>query len=381
MSKLLTQGGFGCVYYPGIKCDGRPNNSKKVITKLQKMDMSAENEILIGKMINKIENFHLFFSPVVKSCRVNLANVDRSLLSKCEIIDEKKEKNYILLDMLYINNNQFTELIKKMSKKNLIVTIFETYIFLLGSLELLLDSKIVHFDLKNDNILYDKITNNPILIDFGISIPIDKINNMNIKDYLYVYAPDYCIWPLDVHIITFLLHKTQSTLTKQDAIVIASDYSKFNKGLESFSDEFKKQYKIFCIEVAEQYVGMNRNLAIEKLMSSYKTWDNYAISILYLKSFAFLFEKGFYKNELFIYFSQLLLTNISPDSNKRLSVSETKTKFSEMFYTNETVENYVDFVNEFDYSERTVTEKIREDINNLNDILIIKSKKVGRNVS
>ncbi|MEX0595034.1 MAG: hypothetical protein WD512_00935, partial [Candidatus Paceibacterota bacterium] len=155
MSKLLTQGGFGCVYYPGIKCDGSPSLSKNV-TKLQKRDISAENEISIGKMLSKIKNFQLFFSPVIKSCGVNLANIDKSLLSKCEIIDENKERKYILLESMYINGNQFIELIKKYSKKHLIITIFETFFFLLGSIELLLDQKIVHFDLKSDNILYDK---------------------------------------------------------------------------------------------------------------------------------------------------------------------------------------------------------------------------------
>ena len=39
MSNLLSQGGFGCVYYPGLKCDNEDdnnNNNDKFVTKLQK---------------------------------------------------------------------------------------------------------------------------------------------------------------------------------------------------------------------------------------------------------------------------------------------------------------------------------------------------------
>jgi serine/threonine protein kinase len=381
MSKLLTQGGFGCVYYPGILCDGRPNLSKKIITKLHKRDSSAENEILIGNIIRKINNYELFFSPVIKSCGVNLANIDRNLLTKCDVVNEKKTNEYILLDILYINSNKFMELIKKMSRKNLIVNIFETYIFLLTSINILLENKIVHFDLKSDNILYEKTTNHPILIDFGISLPIGMITSKNIRQYIYLYAPDYYVWPLDVHILGFLLNKTENKLTKLDAIRIGSEYADNNKSLDVYSDEFKNNYKEFCIKVSNQFVDMEREEVIEKLMSNYATWDNYAISAFYLKTFSFLFENGFYRNELFIYFSQILLLNISPDANKRMSVDETKIKFSEIFYVNENPESYFNFVEAFDYSEKIVTKKIREDVKSLNKILITQSKSVGRDLS
>ena len=375
MSKLLTQGGFGCVYYPGIQCDGTPNLSKKVITKLQKKGISAENEIIIGKMITKINNFQLFFSPIIKSCSVNLANIDKHLLNTCEIINKNKEQQYIILDVPYIDGNSIIELIAQLSKKGLMITIFETYQFLLGSIELLLENKIVHFDLKRDNILYEKTTNHPILIDFGISLPIDKINRKNIGNYLYVYAPDYYLWPIDVHIICFLLHKTDTKLTKNDAIAIASEYTDNNKVLGIFSDRFKHDYKQFCIEVIEQYVDKDRNEVIDKLMTTYSSWDNYAISILYLNLFFFLFSNGYHKNELFIFFSQILLINISPDFTKRMTIEETRNKFSDIFYSNDNTWTYFDFVEAFDYNETTVTNKIKAELKSLNNILLHQTKK------
>ena len=43
----------------------------------------------------------------------------------------------------------------------------------------------------------------PQMIDFGISIPIAQLTPQNRKNYFYVFAPEYYLWPLEVHIINF----------------------------------------------------------------------------------------------------------------------------------------------------------------------------------
>ena len=45
MSKLLSQGGFGCVFYPGVKCDGTSNPDKKVVTKIQETILMRKMKI------------------------------------------------------------------------------------------------------------------------------------------------------------------------------------------------------------------------------------------------------------------------------------------------------------------------------------------------
>ena len=67
MSKLLSQGGFGCVYHPGIKCDGS-KDKKKYVSKLQINDYTAVNEVQIGKLIKSIPNYNLFF---IRGCTWN----------------------------------------------------------------------------------------------------------------------------------------------------------------------------------------------------------------------------------------------------------------------------------------------------------------------
>ena len=94
-----------------------------------------------------------------------------------------------------------------MGKKRLILGMTESFRFLLDAIGYLLDDGIIHFDIKGENILYNTVSSEPQLIDFGISIPINEINNKNLKEYFYVYAPEYYVWPLEVHVINFLLHE------------------------------------------------------------------------------------------------------------------------------------------------------------------------------
>ena len=354
MSQLLSQGGFGCVYYPGIKCDGKMDPRTNVVTKLQKRDFNAYNEIKIGEMIKKIQHYKLFFLPVIGNCPVNLRSLDKSIISKCDVIADSDELKYTLMTIPYISNSSFFSILignsndkkhmnkgdkkhmnkgdkkNNLEKKHMFLSLTETFKYLLGGIEKLVDNKIVHFDLKAGNILYNTITTDPQIIDFGISIPIDELNDSNIKDYFYADGSDYYVWPLEVQVINFIVNETKGRLTEKDAEKIAKEYTESNKGLQVFSEEFIDLYRKSCVNEIKKYVGEERKKVIYKLIEFYKTWDNYSLSILYLKTFEYIFSKGFERNSLIILFSQILATNINPDPSKRLSINETREKFNKI---------------------------------------------------
>ena len=50
-SKLLSQGGFGCIYYPGLKCNGKPQNNKNVVSKLQKKMIVLIMKLKLEKLL------------------------------------------------------------------------------------------------------------------------------------------------------------------------------------------------------------------------------------------------------------------------------------------------------------------------------------------
>lgn len=370
MSALINQGGFGCVYHPAISCDGSSEKDKKNVSKLQKITFNSKNELLISKIIMKIDGYQLYFIPIESDCKIDLRDIsDKKMLDECDVIRSEKEK-YTIMKLTYVKSTAFYKSLisdshGKLGRKKTILSIVESFSYLLFSIEKLLEKDIIHFDLKGENIIYNHNTGYPLIIDFGISIPLKKLNDANMKEYFYGFIPEYYIWCIDIHIINFLLYETKDPLTESNIKLIASLYSESNKGLDPFSNDFRKQYEDLCVTQMRQFVGQPREVVIQEMISRHKTWDLYSIGIAYLKLFKYMFPKKFHKNSIIIMFSQILLFNIHPDPQKRLSAEETRTEFENIFYTISNIEEYSGLISSMDYDENLETRKINEDIMHL----------------
>ena len=349
MSTLLNQGGFGCIFYPGFNCMGKPyKQGSKFVSKLEIDDFNAKNEIYISELIRQISNYTLYFLPVVASCPISLAAIDPKYIDKCKII-EKNNNDYLLLELPYLEHISFTVLFtdKNRTTRHHFLTFIETYKYISIAISALLEKNIVHYDIKENNILYSTKFENPILIDFGLSIPIQKIKKSNLADYFYVYAPTYYLWPIEVHAINYMLHKGH--LTKEAITNLVNEYVVNNAGLKSFSKDFKYRYIDSAIKFLTNYVDMNKTDAITELIKFYKTWDLYALSIMYLKFFEQLFPRGFIKSKFIIAFSELLVQNICPFPYNRLSVMETQKSYTDIFFINEKPRDYFTLINNISY--------------------------------
>ena len=71
------------------------------------------------------------------------------------------------------------------------------------------------------------------------------------------------------------------------------------------------------------YNNLNYSKRLNKLLGFWKTWDNYAMSIMYLSLIHNIYNKGYEDNKFLVFFIELLLQNIHPNPMKRLSVIET----------------------------------------------------------
>lgn len=368
MASLLNEGGFGCVYYPGIKCNGTSSQSTKTITKLQKHDFSSDNELKIGRLITKIKNYKIFFSPATGMCRVNLAKISKKILGKCEVISNKDIDTVVLMDFPYIKNIEFIELLT-LNKKHIISELFNIYSVLLEAIELLIENNIVHYDLKLENILFETTTNLPIIIDFGISLYVPHINFKNASEYFYIYSPDYYIWPIEVHVLNYLLNETDITLTELEIKKISNQFVSNNKAINKFSLEFKERYETMCNITMSKYVGMKRENVFEDIISFYNSWDSYSIAITFLNLFSKLIMTNnmITQNETMIKFMESMLLSISPDPKKRPSVRESREKFGKIFYNNESPQEYVNLINVIDINKKTI-KKIQDDIKELHSL-------------
>ena len=382
---VISEGGYGCVFHPKITCAGKITSNNNYISKIQKENFFSNNEIYISNLIKDIPNYANFFSVILTSCKVSLSKISHKDISKCENT-LGGVKTAVLFNLKYINNKNLHSILtsKKLlqhhltydgaySSKHTIFIIINTFKMILVSLDKLIQHKIIHYDLKPDNILYDIDRNIPMIIDFGISIHKDKLDPSTYKKYFYVFYPEYYIWCLDVHYICYLLNV--NTKPNEDEIKKICDmFIHHNPVFKMFSDDFVKKYKNLSVKSLVRWIGADHNTVIQKLLIHSHTWDQYSISIIYLTIIYHWGIRGFDDNMFMIEFSKLLLQNIHPFSEQRHTINDTVNNFNIFFYTNASEKNIKGVINNVDDNFNFIRKSVNHEkliINKLkNDITI-----------
>ena len=340
MSKLLSQGGYGCVYHPGLFCDGS-SIGNEYVSKMQIDAAWTNREILLGSRIVKINNYLWYFAPVVKYCNLNINLIkDKTLLKDCEII-KPGETDYKLMFIPYIEKQPFLYTLFKNYNSMVFLYLIEVTKQLLISIKKLTEQSIIHFDLKAENIILNTKNKYPIIIDFGISIDYTKLNSNNYNDYFYGYHPQYYVWPIEVHIICFLVNNRKlQTLTSYDLYTICKDVVVDNKRFAVFGPSFKEEYILKSVEYYKKYVGEKKQYIIKELIStSWNTWDMYSVAIFNLQIFSIIFNKNFFYNKLLVKFFKLTMESIHYNPSKRSLVDDKISSISAIYLQNNLVEN------------------------------------------
>ena len=330
--KMLASGGYGCVFTPAIDCDGSSLESKKYVSKIQVYNKYAKREIKIGKKISSIVGYLNHFVPIVKHCEVKLGSIEDKEKDRCDIFKKKSSKKFTTMKMPFINGTDFIDfMISHKDSKYIINNLINSYNHILISLTKLVQNDILHYDLKGTNILFDEDSKLPLIIDFGLSnfIDLNKLSNDKMQEIFYVYGPDYYVWSLEIHYLSFLINESKEP-TEDDLVDLVNTLVDSNKGLiRNFSPTFLKNYKKKCFK---QLVYYERFKTFEEkknhIMGFWKTFDNYSLSIMYLKFLSYIYDGNYEENRFVVYFTKLLLKNIDPNPENRLSITKTIQEFN-----------------------------------------------------
>ncbi len=428
-TKLINQGSYGCIYYPALpfklthksktststsRTTHQAHPDRKHVSKLQKQNFHSDFEDYIGKIIQTIPSYELFFVPILKTYRIDLATIKQEYITDCEAVskyikrdrfnpraassassatakpltsDDYKvlNKKFIIQKMTYIDgvylhkyllklveeeeqrpgsysmmntdsahsnvsddentsdasdasdasdtdDDPITRISKTLRKDErqvarirhyfkldelnisykLMSILFDLYERIMDSVQILIKYNIVHYDLKENNILIEKTQQLPFIIDFGLSIDISRLlkhpwsdthttnytidsdviyptnsskiyeHNYLWRQHFYVHAPDYYLWPLEIHIMTFLINE-HDVLTEEDLHRVCYEYVSNNSALDYTSKEFKKKYFKLCVETFEKYINKPREHILNELIHYWDKWDMYAVNIMFLK--------------------------------------------------------------------------------------------------
>ena len=380
--KLLSEGGFGCVFNPSMKCDGT-SDSEKHVSKIQRYDNSAKNEITIGNILSNIPEYRNHFAPVISHCNIDIGQIKDKDKNKCMLFKKKKTNKYVLMKLDYVEGMEFLQyMVKNANSVQIINNIINSFNHILRSISLLVNKKIIHYDLKGSNILYSTKKKMPLIIDFGLSINLNNIDNINLNEVFYTYAPQYYVWPLEVHYLG-LLFNVEKEPTEEALKNLAKVYVENNKGInKNFSPNFLKRFEKKCLQQLKLYSQMRFDERVKYLMNFWNTWDNYSLSITYLRFLKYLALNGFYENSFIKFMGKLLLQNIHPDPNKRLSLIDTTHTFNGFLYKEQidVDSTFEELTDEFIKNKGNINKNLKKqrkfDINDTKTMKIEKRKRV-----
>lgn len=318
-SELIGQGTYGCIFKPDINEKGETESNTKYISKLELSGDRLENEINIDKKVQSITNYEEYFSPILEKHSIELKEIKKEQpeILDCEVTKDSKDNTPIFLEKIkYIGKNSlenYLSIMKRGEPKKFLELFLETQVILLESLEKLNQIGIIHNDLKEDNIICRDEDGRPIIIDFGLSMDneymflseniittISSIFTQNtiektkenektsqLKRYFFKYEPRYEVWCIDIIIINYILNilkKEEIPLPKPENIIkLIEDYIKNNKIFEKIKEEEKDIFKKDLIEELTKDSFKTWENLLETLLTYQKTWDNYGLSIVYLK--------------------------------------------------------------------------------------------------
>lgn len=346
--RYIAEGSYGCVFTSKVPCDNRIQDknegNKKYVSKVsvESSDVSSDKEIALGKIIStQIANYDLYFAPILSSCPVNIGVIKKEEIEKCNIINRNDEKRYVSSTLKYVGRNSILEHFDTLPDNKLMKEILESHIHLTKGLEKLLrlDKPIIHFDLKDANVMFNDIFNVPNIIDFGLSFTFDQLVSSplmpNVLDTLfYAHSVEYFVWNIEIVLISYISQEIivkHKLSTKQ---IFEPYFINLCEVVDSFvgkSFVFEEDdEKMLFMKNTKAYLDQFRNksiyLLLEGLIENWKSWDNYSTAIIF-----FSFIKYLEINSYPIKYRQLLKSILlSTPGMRRLEPKDTMNAIIEL---------------------------------------------------
>lgn len=335
-SYFMGQGSYGCVYRKQLKCLNKKTKWSKEprLNKIQRSNKTAEREIAVSEEVRKIPKFQLYFSPVLNYCLTDLAQLSKPDIDKCDFINHniyqarkdgiKENKGYIeeelkgqsseaalpktatnlrfpLTETKYIFGESLNKYMKiaTTNKKNTCLAKKLMYFnqLLIHSLKQLVKHRIVHADLNDGNILIDN-TDRPIIIDFGLSINLNKALTKDTAKQAFFFYPftdtgsidSYEPWAPEIAINSYLIAKIgwDTTVTESHISIIKSISDRYIDGLKFATTHAKtmtlqdiQSYKTKKHQIINKFLDKKvQNIITDLTEASFHLWDIYAIGIM-----------------------------------------------------------------------------------------------------
>jgi len=304
--KMLNQGAYGCVFRPGVECSDKQLTTKKYISKIQNHSETSKHETRLGKIIRGIKGSSHHFAPIIETCDVKMSDLNNDPeVEKCKFIDTNaKLRNKVYESNLiqYVGKYTLVEYFKHQTKKinktsSYFRKIINSHTSLLRGVSKLNDANIIHFDMKENNVMCRDISGHPILIDFGMSINVENIatEEFYVEDAFFTQDVIYGPWCIDVILINHMVGKhaqpgwRDESPSPVDVKKVIQEYVEKNTGfLMVLTVDQRNEYRTSIEAYIMQFVegGLlsmpTKGDIYDELIKYVKSWDNYGVAIMFL---------------------------------------------------------------------------------------------------
>jgi hypothetical protein len=135
-----------------------------------------------------------------------------------------------------------------------------------------------------------------------------------------------------------------NSLSNYNIEFIINDVSNNNTILNTFGTSFVSSYKLEALQYFKKYVNQSYEYILTDILQYANNWDNYALSILFLRILIGIHRTIGIKNKFIILFMKLLVCNIHLNPLKRETVDMTIKRFDNLLDSLEP-KDYKDVIN------------------------------------
>ena len=293
--KLLSRGTFGCIFKPALTCTGGIDK-EHFITKVQKQTTLSYRELMISEKIKKIKDYNQYFAPILKTCTVSVANISGDEIKKCDFMTNNKQ--IVSNKLRYVGKNTLEEYVIQLLRTKpalYIETVYDSFFYLLNSIRVLFTNNIVHFDMKENNIMYDERENKPIIIDFGISFDTKMVQN-KLDEVFYTEGFDYPPWCFEIALCSYIVNSNKKMEEKIDIEKMKEKvlfFIKSNSIFGLFTENETTEYIAKLNLYIENHGKLTYTVFIRELCKSMDSWDIYALAVTYTKILYITYTQDF----------------------------------------------------------------------------------------
>jgi len=309
-------------YFSLQKQEYKRLDDKNFTKKIVEYSPIAINEVNISNKIKKIPYYTNFFSILEDYELLNISKLNEHIFEKLKNVNN----NFYLFQYLDIESIDFIDYVYNFTSiKQLILHMIETFSHIFKGLHILNQNGICFFDISPKNILFHR--EKPILHNFQLSL---RLNNMDFTYFSNILnkLDDFTYQPLEIHILYFFIKHDILTISYSFIEEFCEEYIENLHVLRLFSENYKKMYKVKCIETMKKYINRSRDEIIDDILERNDKWDVYGISILYIQIFGCISRifslKGTFISKIILELSK----NLHPDSDNRMTLNETLDKFN-----------------------------------------------------